>query len=240
LSKMQSRQSVTVQDYTALTRVFVVASERARAEQLRTELGQRGFDCLLVSSKDAAIEQIAGQSAGIVLLDMRGVSGTSTIWELARNFKQETKIPVIALVSREELDDFHSAHGVDDFVVKPWDIAEVMARIKRVLRQKGTLEGEDMIRCGDLVVDLAKCEVSLGAKLVTLTFKEYQLLKFLASNSGRVFTREALVNRVWGWDYYGGDRTVDVHIRRLRSKIEDMDHSFIETIRNIGYRFTDQ
>jgi two-component system alkaline phosphatase synthesis response regulator PhoP len=89
------------------------------------------------------------------------------------------------------------------------------------------------------VIDSGKCEVLLGGKAIVLTFKEYQLLKFLAANKGKAFTREALLNKVWGWDYYGGDRTVDVHIRRLRSKIEDMNHSFIETIRNIGYRFAD-
>jgi len=96
---------------------------------------------------------------------------------------------------------------------------------------------EKIIKCGDLVIDLAKCQVSVGIRLVTLTFREYQLLKFLAGNQGKVFTRDALLDKVWGWDYYGGDRTVDVHIRRLRSKIEDRNHSFIETVRNIGYRF---
>ena len=87
------------------------------------------------------------------------------------------------------------------------------------------------------MIDLAKREVTVDGKLVELTFKEYELLKFLASNRGRVYTREALLNRVWGYDYYGGDRTIDVHVRRLRSKIEDSKHSFIETVRNISYRF---
>ena len=94
-----------------------------------------------------------------------------------------------------------------------------------------------MIKCGGLIIDLARCEVTVSGVTVELTFKEYELLKFLASNKGRVFTREALLNKVWGYDYYGGDRTVDVHIRRLRSKIEVSDYSFIETVRNIGYRF---
>jgi len=95
----------------------------------------------------------------------------------------------------------------------------------------------ELIKCDGLVIDLAKCEVTMGCKVVELTFKEYELLKFLASNRGRVYTREALLDKVWGYDYYGGDRTVDVHIRRLRSKIEDSKHTFIETVRNIGYRF---
>jgi DNA-binding response OmpR family regulator len=144
-------------------------------------------------------------------------------------------IPLIALVSREKLNGLDSK--VDDFVVKPWEANEVTARIKRILRQKGSAGSEDIIKCGDLVIDLAKYEVSLSSKSIMLTFREYQLLKFLASNHGKVFTREALLNKVWGWDYYGGDRTVDVHIRRLRSKIENPTHTFIETVRNIGYRF---
>ena len=93
---------------------------------------------------------------------------------------------------------------------------------------------------GDLKIDQARCEVSVGEKLVSLTFKEYELLKFLVTNRGRVFTRESLLDKVWGFDYFGGDRTVDVHVRRLRSKIEDAEHSFIETVRGIGYRFKDE
>ena len=89
------------------------------------------------------------------------------------------------------------------------------------------------------MIDLARCEVSVNDEPVLLTFKEYELLKFLASNKDRVFTRESLLNKVWGYDYYGGDRTVDVHIRRLRSKIEDSTHTFIETVRNVGYKFRD-
>ena len=109
-------------------------------------------------------------------------------------------------------------------------------RIRRILIQKGGIGSEDVIRCGDLVIDAAKCEVSLCGKPVILTFKEYQLLKFLANSKGKVFTRDILLNKVWGWDYYGGDRTVDVHIRRLRGKIEDSTHAFVETVRNIGYK----
>ena len=138
---------------------------------------------------------------------------------------------------REKLNGSDFSTAVDDFVVKPWEASEVTVRIKRILKQKGDIESEDIIRCGDLVIDSAKCEVSLSGKPVILTFKEYQLLKFLANNKGKVFTRDVLLDKVWGWDYYGGDRTVDVHIRRLRSKIEDSTHTFIETVRNIGYKF---
>jgi two-component system alkaline phosphatase synthesis response regulator PhoP len=217
-----------------LPKVFIIANESEQARKLRAELAQRDFDCLIVPYNDAAIEQIVGQSPELMLLDTDEATTGSEAWELAQTIRQERQLPLIALVSREKLDGLDS--NVDDFVVKPWEANEVTVRIKRILRQKKGIDGEDIIKCGDLVIDLAKYEVSLNGKPIMLTFREYQLLKFLASNKGKVFTREALLNKVWGWDYYGGDRTVDVHIRRLRSKIEDPTHTFIETVRNIGYR----
>jgi len=220
-----------------LPRVFIIANEREQARQLRAELAQRGLDCLIIPSKDGAIEQIAGQSPGLLLLDADEAKFGSEAWELAQRMRQEMNIPLIALIPREKLNGFDFSTGIDDFVVKPWEASEITARIKRILRQKGGVESEDIIRCGDLVIDSVKCEVSLGGKLIILTFKEYQLLKFLANNKGKAFTRDVLLDKVWGWDYYGGDRTVDVHIRRLRSKIEDSTHTFIETVRNIGYKF---
>jgi DNA-binding response OmpR family regulator len=214
--------------------VFIIANESEQAIELRTDLAQRGFDCLIVPYNDEAIEQIAGQSLGVMLLDADEATFDSEAWELAQRIRQEMNTPLIALVSREKLNGLDS--NADDFVVKPWEPNEVTARIKRILRQKRDIDGENIIKCGDLVIDLDKYEVSLNGKPIMLTFREYQLLKFLVSNKGKVFTREALLNKVWGWDYYGGDRTVDVHIRRLRSKIEDPTHTFIETVRNIGYR----
>jgi two-component system alkaline phosphatase synthesis response regulator PhoP len=217
-----------------LPRVFIIANESEQARKLWAALVQSGFDCLIVPPNDEAIEQIAGQSLGVMLLDADEAPTGSEAWELAQRIRQEMNMPLIALVSREKLNGLDSS--VDDFVVKPYEAKEVTVRINRILRQKGDIDSEDIIRCGDLVIDLAKYEASLNGKPIMLTFREYQLLKFLASNQGKVFTREALLNKVWGWDYYGGDRTVDVHIRRLRSKIEDPTHTFIETVRNIGYR----
>jgi len=217
-----------------LPRVFIIANESEQARKLKAELAQRGFDCLIVPHNNEAIKQIAGQHLGVMLLDADEATTGSEAWEQAQRIRQERQIPLIALVSGEKLNGLDS--NIDDFVVKPWELNEVTVRIKRILRKKESIDNEDIIRCGDLVIDSAKCEVSLSGKPIMLTFKEYQLLKFLASNKGKVFTREALLNKVWGWDYYGGDRTVDVHIRRLRSKIEDPTHTFIETVRNIGYR----
>ncbi|UCC61381.1 MAG: response regulator transcription factor [Dehalococcoidia bacterium] len=135
------------------------------------------------------------------------------------------------------IDSLDSAATIDDFVLKPWDATEVMLRVKRTLRRTSGIGRGESISCGDLVIDLDNCEVTVAGRVVTLTFKEYELLRFLAGNPGRVFTRDALLDEVWGHDYFGGDRTVDVHIRRLRSKIEDSTHTFIDTVRNIGYKF---
>ena len=99
------------------------------------------------------------------------------------------------------------------------------------------MDARNVLRCGDLEMDLANYTVQVGDRPVELTYKEYELLRVLATNPGRVLNRETLLNKVWGYDFYGGARTVDVHIRRLRFKIEDRHHSFIETVRNVGYRF---
>jgi len=220
----------------ALPRVFIIANESEQARKLRAELAQRGIDCLVVPHNDGAIAQTVGRSPGLMLLDTDEATTGSEAWEQAQRIRQERQLPIIALVSGGKLNGLHSGTSIDDFVVKPCEANEVTVRIKRILKQKEGIDGEDIIKCGDLVIDLDKYEVLLNGKPIMLTFREYQLLKFLASNKGKVFTREALLNKVWGWDYYGGDRTVDVHIRRLRSKIEDPTHTFIETVRNIGYR----
>jgi len=222
-----------------LSRVFIIANESEPIRKLKTDLAQIGLDCLIIPQNSEVNKQIGGQSPDLLLLDANEATIGSEISELAQKTRQERHIPIIALLPREKLNGFDLATGIDDFVAKPWEATEVITRIKRILRQKESIDSQDIIRCGDLVIDSAKCQVSLGVKPIILTFKEYQLLKFLANNKGKVFTREALLNKVWGWDYYGGDRTVDVHIRRLRSKIEDMNHSFIETVRNIGYRFAE-
>ncbi len=114
---------------------------------------------------------------------------------------------------------------------------ELLVRINRLLKKHKPREAPtEYLKAGDIVIDLPRCEVSVAGKVVDLTFTEYELLKFLISRKGHVLTREVLLNKIWGYDYFGGDRTVDVHITRLRSKIEDPSHSFIETVRNIGYR----
>jgi DNA-binding response OmpR family regulator len=214
-------------------------SGNKRIRKLSSELAQKGFTCWFASVDEKAVEILGERAPALVLVAVGDLPADSGIWHLARKIKQEKHLPVIALLSREALGSLDSAASIDDFVIEPWDATEVAARAKQTLQRVNKTDDKELIRSGDLVIDLGRCEVSIKGRLVVLTFKEYELLRFLTTSKGRVFTREALLNKVWGYDYYGGDRTVDVHIRRLRSKLEDSTHTFIETVRNIGYRFRD-
>ena len=214
--------------------LFIIAEESEAVAELRSGLTQSGFACSVTPDGDDVIEQLAEQAPDLVLVEMNGLS---EMRKLSRRIKQERRLPIIFLVGREMLGSVDGHLDIDDFVIKPCDVRELSLRIKRLLRRTSNTDSSELIRCTDLVIDLARCEVSVAGRSIMLTFKEYELLKFLASHRGRVFTREALLNKVWGYDYYGGDRTVDVHIRRLRSKLEDTTNTFIETVRNIGYRF---
>ncbi|HEX9976281.1 MAG TPA: response regulator transcription factor [Dehalococcoidales bacterium] len=221
-----------------LLRLLIIAQESRPLEELCAGLAQNGFTCSITSSSQGTMEQVARQSPDIVLVEMNGQWPASEIWELPQRIKRERQLPVIALVTREMLANSNGHLDMaDDFIIRPCDPGELGLRVKRVLHRTRETGSSGLITCGDLLINPAKCEVTLTGRVIMLTFMEYELLKFLANNKGRVFTREVLLDRVWGYDYYGGDRTVDVHIRRLRSKIEDSSHTFIETVRNIGYRF---
>lgn len=214
-------------------RISLIAERGSKITELCSRLSQNGFTCSTTCDGGEVVEEVLEISPDLVLVD---VDDYSRARQLSQMIKRERPLPVVALVNRERLDNVDGHLDIDDFVVKPCEAREIELRAKRLLRRANNADSNDLIRCGDLVIDLTKYEVSIGGKPIMLTFKEYELLKFLAGNKGRAFTREALLNRVWGYDYYGGDRTVDVHIRRLRNKIEDSTHTFIETVRNIGYR----
>jgi two-component system alkaline phosphatase synthesis response regulator PhoP len=225
-----------------MKKILIVAGNAEEAGQLNNELTRTGFACLTTNNVDTAAEMVKKESLDIVLVDADGLSASS--WYNLKSkqlpkIKSATGLPVIALMPTGILDGVDSDFQIDDFIVRPFNLSELVARIRRILNRTKDDGNQYSIRSGDLVIDVAKCEVSVNGKLVVLTFKEYELLKFLMRHKGKVFTREALLNEVWGYDYYGGDRTVDVHIRRLRSKIEDANHTFIETVRNIGYKFID-
>ena len=147
------------------------------------------------------------------------------------------RVPTIAVLGVELLSAPRLKVNSDDVMVFPWRSGELSLRLQRLLDAATPEPAPGVIQAGDLVIDTNRYDVFLAGRSVLLTFKEYELLKLLASNPGRVYGREALLEQVWGYAYFGGTRTVDVHIRRLRSKIEDAQHTFIDTVWNVGYRF---
>ncbi len=200
-------------------------------------LDDEGIDVLLVERHANIHDLDAAAPPHIAFLDLAALSSA-----VAKPFVEQCdslNLPVIALVAPEMLLDFDLRLGVSDFVVSPPDADEVIARVKQTLHRTRQEPPDDVIRAGSLVINPSTYEVSLRGKRVNLRFKEYELLRLLATNPGRVYSRDALLSSIWGYDYFGGTRTVDVHIRRLRSKIEDAEHPYIETIWNVGYRFRD-
>jgi len=218
-----------------LSTVFLITRDAATGQRLQSGLAGLGLSCAFATYKERVLESIQRESPELLVLEMNGVTGQTLLRDLTRGGRLKARVPVLALVSSDHLTAPLDYPGVDDFVFEPYDHRELGFRIQRLLQKN--LHQAERLDLGDLVVDLANCEVRVEGKVVELTFKEYELLKFLASDPGRVYTREALLNKVWGYDYFGGDRTVDVHVRRLRSKIELSGQTFIETVRNIGYRF---
>jgi two-component system alkaline phosphatase synthesis response regulator PhoP len=220
-----------------MTRVLIIARDKETKTAFGKSLAQHDIACSLIAYNNGIREAITREKPDILLLELGGQQLGPGTPELIGRIKKSENLPVIALIPGEWLDRTDLNPDFDDFITGPCDAKELTLRINRVLRKTANNESHEQIKCDGLTIDLATCEVTVNGKLVELTFKEYELLKLLASNKGRVYTRETLLDKIWGYDYYGGDRTVDVHVRRLRSKIEDASHTYIETVRNIGYRF---
>ena len=146
--------------------------------------------------------------------------------------------PLLLLVTADRLTDLELREDLfDDFCVTPFQPAELEARLKHLFWRTGRGTRPELVECGPLVLNLETYQASIGESPLDLTFMEYELLKFLATHPGRVFTRETLLSRVWGYEYYGGARTVDVHVRRLRAKLGEEHAGLIQTVRSVGYRF---
>lgn len=147
------------------------------------------------------------------------------------------RAPLLLLVRPDQIPAIDPTWPADDFAVLPLAAEELRLRLRRAVYRKTGADSASILRGEGLMLDLANYKVFVNDQPVALTFKEFELLRFLMTNRGKVFTREALLNRVWGYEYFGGARTVDVHIRRLRAKIETGTTVYIETVRNVGYRF---
>lgn len=204
---------------------------------LADTLDAQGIKSIVVAG-EADLEAMTEEDLpSLALIDV-GAMPRPQLAECVRRCSQ-LRLVAIALVSEEQAAQIDPSLDLDDFVLLPPRVDELIARARWVLNRTAKLGDDTLIRAGDLVINPSRYEVSVKGRRVNLRFKEYELILLMAASPGRVYTRETLLNRIWGYDYLGGTRTVDVHIRRIRTKIEDADHHFIETVWNVGYRFRD-
>jgi two-component system response regulator RegX3 len=226
-------------------KLLLVEDDRAIAEGLAVTLESEGFEVQWVNDGAAAVEAFDRARPDLVLLDVMlpGMSGT----EVCRTLRARSEVPIIMLTARDdEVDRVVGLElGADDYVTKPFSPRELVARIRAVLRrasQGGDVAADAPAEAVGVRVDRARHEVRVGDDLVDLPPKEFDLLAALVESAGRVLTRTQLIDDVWGSDYVGDTKTLDVHIRRLRTRIEDdpQEPRRIQTVRGVGYRFADR
>ena len=195
------------------------------------------YRLVTVPLKETGAEQLVPIHPEIILIDATG--DITTAEEVTRRLALAWEIglpPIIVIVDQEGVARFRFEVGVDDFLVTTASVGEISARLGLVSRRSGRDEGAAVLKVGDLTVNPDNYQVYVRGRPLDLTYKEFELLKFLAQRPGRVCDRDMLLREVWGYDYFGGTRTVDVHIRRLRAKLGLEHEALIETIRNVGYR----
>jgi len=225
-----------------LSRVLVVEDEESFSDALSYMLRKEGFEVSVAATGSAALTEFDRSGADIVLLDLMlpEMSGT----EVCRELRQRSTVPIIMVTARDtEIDKVVGLEiGADDYVTKPYSPRELVARIRAVLRRRAGEGGEDsaaMLSAGPVRMDVERHVVTVAGTPAQLPLKEFELLELLLRNAGRVLTRGQLIDRVWGADYVGDTKTLDVHIKRLRSKVEPEPSAprHIVTVRGLGYKF---
>jgi two-component system response regulator RegX3 len=223
-----------------MTRVLVIEDEDSYREALAYMLGKEGFDVAVAADGVAGLAEYDRAGADLVLLDlmMPGLPGT----EVCRQLRQRGPVPVIMVTARDsEIDKVVGLElGADDYVTKPFSHRELVARIRAVLRRGQDVELlPDVVEAGGVRMDVERHEVSVGGERVRLALKEFELLEMLLRNAGRVMTRGQLIDRIWGADYVGDTKTLDVHVKRLRTKLEvdPGNPRHLLTVRGLGYKF---
>ncbi|MEU6127596.1 response regulator transcription factor [Saccharopolyspora sp. NPDC047091] len=224
-----------------MTRVLIVEDEESFADPLAFLLRKEGFTAAVAMTGQEALEEFDRNGADIVLLDLMlpGMSGT----DVCKQLRQRSAVPVIMVTARDsEIDKVVGLElGADDYVTKPYSARELIARVRAVLRRGG--EAEDLqpqvLEAGPVRMDVERHVVTVGGAETSLPLKEFDLLEYLLRNVGRVLTRGQLIDRVWGADYVGDTKTLDVHVKRLRSKLEPdpAEPQFLVTVRGLGYKF---
>ena len=230
----------------SLGRVLVVDDDKNICELLRLYLEKEGYGVILAHDGEEAVVKFNALKPDIILLDIMlpGIDG----WQVCREIRSVSSIPIIMLTAREdEVDKVLGLElGADDYITKPYSMRELTARVKANLRRSATQpvveeepENQNTINSGELSINVERYEVAKNGEIIDITLREFELLKFLAMQPDKIFSREKLLENVWGYEYYGDVRTVDVTVRRLREKIED-DPSmpkYIITKRGVGYYF---
>lgn len=224
-------------------KVLIVEDEEHISELIKYNLEASGYQVIAAYDGEEGLKAVIEHKPDLVILDLMlpKMDGISVCNKL-RNNKETEDISIIMLTAKSsETDKIIGLEiGADDYITKPFSVRELQARIKTVLRRTKTpviSQDSGVIKADDIEIDLDKHEVRRGAEKYVLTLKEFQLFKMLAENRGKVLTRNFLLDEIWGYDYFGETRTVDVHIRHLRAKIDDENNgNLIETVRGVGYK----
>lgn len=221
-----------------MKKILIIEDQSNIIELIRFNLEQAGYQVDYALDGEAGLEQINKNRYDLLILDLMlpKIDGL-TLCTMLRKQPETHKMPIIMLTAKStELDKIVGLEmGADDYVTKPFSVRELIARVKALLRRVDEVVEEEILQVGDIIINSREYTVTNAGKLVELTFKEFMLLKCLVENRGRVMTRDFLLDKIWGYEYYGESRTVDVHIRHLRSKLgEDL----ITTVRGIGYKIT--
>ena len=217
--------------------ILVIDDDRNIRAIIEMYLRKAGYEVTCVERGDEALQAFRRVQPALVVLDVMlpGMDG----WEVLDKLRQESDVPVIMLTAKgDTLDRIQGLDlGADDYIVKPFDAKELLARIKAVLRRSSLPENEKCVTFEDLEISLDNYSVTLDGKQIEMPPKEIELLFFLASREGKVFTREQLLEQVWGFDFFGDSRTVDVHVKRIREKLGERDAWQLKTVWGVGYKF---